>query len=241
MPPSNPHATAPRLFVPDALRTGAEIVPSAAQAHHLGTVLRARPGAAVRLFNGRDGEVLAHIITLKRDQARLLVAEQLRPQAVEGDLWLAFAPLKRDMTDLVAQKATELGAAAILPVFTARTNAGRVNTDRLRAIAVEASEQCERLTVPRVGEPVRLADLLAAWPAGRPLFAAIERADAPPPPAQFAAAALLVGPEGGFAPDELELLRRHADVRAVSLGPRVLRAETACIVGLALLQTPIGG
>lgn len=230
----------PRLFVPDALHPGAEVAASAGQAHYLGTVLRQGVGAAVRLFNGRDGEFVASLAAVRRERARLEVGAMLRPQAAEPDLWLAFAPLKRDATDLVVQKASELGAAALLPVFTARTNAARLNLDRLGAIATEAAEQCERLTVPRMADPLRLGEFLAAWPAGRPLFAAIERAAGSAPAPCPGPCGLLVGPEGGFAPDELELLRRHPDVTAVSFGPRVLRAETAAIVGLALLQAQIG-
>jgi 16S rRNA (uracil1498-N3)-methyltransferase len=142
---------------------------------------------------------------------------------------------------LVVQKATELGAAALVPVITEHGVAQRLNEPRLAAIAIEAAEQCERLTLPRLHAATSLADLLATWPPDRRLFAAIERADAPhlraaPPPA-----ALLVGPEGGFAPAELDALRRHPLVTPVSLGPRILRAETACLAGLALLQAPLCG
>jgi 16S rRNA (uracil1498-N3)-methyltransferase len=238
MPRTN---TSPRLFVPDNLREGAEIAASPAQAHHLGTVLRQPAGAALRLFNGSDGEWEARIATIRRDRATLLVGPLLRPQAPEPDLWLAFAPLKRDATDLVVEKATELGAAALLPVFTARTNTARLNPDRLRAIATEAAEQCERLTQPRMADPQPLADMLRAWPAGRRLVVALERAEVPPPRGCDSPTALLIGPEGGFSPEEATLLRRQDFVVPVSLGPRILRAETACIAGLALLQPPPRG
>lgn len=234
------HSTGPRLFVDQALHPGAELAASPAQAHYLGTVLRQAAGAKLRLFNGRDGEYLAHLAAIRRDRASFAVAECLRPQAPEPDVWLAFAPLKRDATDLVVQKATELGVAVILPVFTERTNTARLNLDRLRAIATEAAEQSERLTVPRMADPQRLVEMLAQWPAGRPLAVALERHDAPPLHPAAGPAGLLVGPEGGFAPAEVERLRRHADVAIISLGPRILRAETAAIVGLALLQaTPV--
>jgi 16S rRNA (uracil1498-N3)-methyltransferase len=167
------------------------------------------------------------------------VERQLRPQAAEPDLWLAFALLKRDATDLVVQKATELGAAAILPVLSARTNAARVNGERLAAIATEAAEQCERLSVPRIAPARPLAALLAEWPAERRLFAAVERSAAPHAgPAGPAPAALLTGPEGGFTPAELDALASHPFVQPVSLGHFVLRAETAAIAGLALLLAP---
>jgi 16S rRNA (uracil1498-N3)-methyltransferase len=204
------------------------------QAHYLSSVMRRAAGEPVLLFNGRDGEWSARIAGLKRDRASFAVEAMVRAQAPDSDLWLVFAPLKRDATDLVVQKATELGVAALLPVFSARTNAGRVNLERLAAIAMEAAEQSERLTVPEIRAPVPLLDLLAAWPAERCLAAAIERAGAAPVPED--AGALLVGPEGGFAPLELDALRAARFMSPICLGPRVLRAETAVIAGLALLQ-----
>jgi 16S rRNA (uracil1498-N3)-methyltransferase len=225
-----------RLFVNQPLAAGQAIEASPAQAHYLGTVMRRASGDTVRLFNGRDGEFGARIEVIGRHRATLLVERSLRMPGSEPDLWLAFALLKRDATDLVVQKATELGVAALLPVVTERTNAHRVNAARLAAIAVEASEQCERLTVPRVHTPCPLAKLLAAWEPGRQLFLAVERAAAPAIRPVHGPAALLVGPEGGFTPAELDAMRAHPFVTVVSLGPRILRAETACIAGLALLQ-----
>ena len=233
--------TVPRLYVPSGLHTGAEIAATPAQAHHLGTVLRRGPGDPVLLFNGRNGEWQARIATLRRERATLIVETQRRPQAPEPDLWLVFAALKRDATELVVQKATELGAAELHPVFTDRTITARLNESRLTAIAIEASEQCERLTVPTIQPPRPLRDILAAWPRDRRLFAAIERADAPPLRPAVPPAALLVGPEGGFTPTELDALQRHPLVTPVTLGPRILRAETACLAGLALLQAPLSG
>jgi 16S rRNA (uracil1498-N3)-methyltransferase len=209
-------------------------VPAAeGQAHYLGHVLRRAAGDRVRLFNGRDGEFSARIDSLRKDRAVFVAEARLRHQADGADRWLAFCVLKRDATDLVVQKATELGVSAILPVFSERTNAARVNLERLGAIAVEAAEQSERLTVPVIRPPARLFDLLAAWPRERVLAAAIERLDAPPPgpPAR----GLLVGPEGGFAPAELDALCGTSFIQPVSLGPLVLRADTAAIAGLALL------
>jgi 16S rRNA (uracil1498-N3)-methyltransferase len=230
------HTGSIRLFVDAALEGDAAVAATPAQAHQLGTVMRLAAGEKLRLFNGRDGEWLAAFRPAGKGRAVLEVAEQLRPQAPEPDLWLAFAVLKRDATDMVVQKATELGASAILPVFTRRSVAHRVNLDRLTAIAAEAAEQCERLTVPRLAAPVDLPALLHAWPPARPLFAAIERSPARALRPATAPAGLLVGPEGGYAPEEVELLSRHPFVEGVSLGPRILRAETAAIVGLALLQ-----
>jgi len=230
--------TIPRLYVPAALAAGTNVAATPAQAHYLGTVLRCGPNDPVHLFNGQDGEWHARIAELRRDRATLAVETQRRQQEPDPDLWLAFAVLKRDATDLVVQKGTELGASALWPIFTERTNAARLNETRLTAVATEAAEQCERLTIPVLHPPRRLPDLLATWPPGRTLYAAIERSNTTKPPPTSKPAGLLVGPEGGFTPAELDAMLRHPFVTVVSLGPRILRAETACIAGLALLQAP---
>jgi 16S rRNA (uracil1498-N3)-methyltransferase len=230
-----------RLHVDVALTAGASIEASPGQAHHLGVVMRRTVGDSVRMFNGRDGEWDGRIAWLSKGKATLLVETLLRPQQDDLDLWLVFGLLKRDTTDLVTQKATELGVSALLPVFTERTNVARVNEDRLRAIAIEAAEQSERLTVPRIQPPRGLDHVLAAWPHDRPLFVAMEREHLPSPDRLGTAAALLVGPEGGFGPHDRALLDHRDFVRRVSLGRRILRAETAAIVGLALLQAPSCG
>lgn len=228
-----------RLFIPGDLSPGAEVAVSAAQARYLGTVMRRSAGEQARLFNGRDGEWEARIGSIARNSAVLRVGGQLRPQTPDGaDLWLAFALLKRDATDLVVQKATELGVTALLPVVTGRTVATHVNLERLAAIATEAAEQSERLSVPAIHPPRKLNGLLETWPADRPLFAAFERTPAPPL-RPTSPAALLVGPEGGFTPEERLLLVTRG-VQPVSLGPLILRAETACLAGLVLLQTVTG-
>jgi 16S rRNA (uracil1498-N3)-methyltransferase len=230
-----------RLHITADLAEGAEIATTPGQAHYLGAVMRRAVGDPVLLFNGRDGEWEGRIAALRKDKGAFTVLRQTRAQAPEPDLWLVFAPLKRDATDMVAQKATELGASALLPVFTERTNAGRVNTERLAAIATEAAEQCERLSVPAIHAPRHLSEALADWPAGRRLVVAAERRDSPPVRPFDGPCALLIGPEGGFTPLELDLLARHAFVHPASLGPRILRADTAAIVGLALLQATSGG
>ncbi len=227
------HTDTPRLFVTGPLSAGAQIAASEAQAHYLVHVMRRSAGDFLRIFDGASGEWLARIVTSRRGAA-LAVETQTRPQVAEPDIWLVFAPLKRDATDLVVQKATELGASAILPVFTERSTTGRINMERAQATAREAAEQSERLSVPDVRPPGRLPDLLAAWPPGRRLALAVERSAPGPFPED--AGALLVGPEGGFSPHELDVMRRSSFICPVSLGPRVLRAETAAIVGLALLQ-----
>jgi 16S rRNA (uracil1498-N3)-methyltransferase len=226
-----------RLFLPFPLAEGQAVLVSAPQAHYLTTVMRRGVGDTVHLFNGRDGEFGASIAEIRRDQCRLAVGGRVLAQSAEPDIWLAFALLKRGPTELIVQKATELGASALMPLFTTRTSADRTNLDRLRAIAIEAAEQCERLTVPVIHPARALNAVLTAWPAGRRLIACFERgADLPMPRGLHGPSSLLIGPEGGFTDAELDAVRSRPFVVPVTLGPRVLRAETAAIVGLALLQ-----
>ncbi|HEX3991300.1 MAG TPA: 16S rRNA (uracil(1498)-N(3))-methyltransferase [Acetobacteraceae bacterium] len=227
--------TAPRLFVDEPLRDGAEIVASAEHVHYLRNVLRREAGDQVRLFNGVDGEWLARIIFGRRSV--MFVRELCRVQQPEAGPWLVFALLKRDATDLIVRQAVELGVSRLLPVITERTNAARVNGERLRAIAIEAAEQSERLTLPDIDAPQRLDAVLTNWPVQRLLFVAFERSWSGTPLAtsHIGNVALLVGPEGGFTPAERETLRRHDFVTPISLGPFVLRAETAAAAGLAQL------
>jgi 16S rRNA (uracil1498-N3)-methyltransferase len=226
----------PRLFVAAPLLEGVTVPATPGQAHYLGTVMRRSAGDPVVLFNGAEGEWQARIAHVRRDRAEFVVGHRLRPQAPEPDLRLLFALLKRDATDLVVRAATELGVSVIQPVLTARTNAGRVNQERLYAIATEAAEQSERLSVPVLHPPAPLERVLADWPDERRLAVAAERREGPSP---VGCGALLTGPEGGFTGPELDALRARPFVVAVSLGPRILRAETAVIAGLALLQAPL--
>jgi 16S rRNA (uracil1498-N3)-methyltransferase len=230
------HTTA-RLFVAEALSEGANLTASADQAHYLRTVLRCASGDAVRLFNGTDGEWLARMSFPRRDTVSLRIETQLRPQQPEAGPWLVFALLKRDATDLIVRQAVELGCSRLLPVITERTNASRVNGERLQSIAIEAAEQSERLTIPDIDPLQRLDVVLANWPSNRQLFVAFERSwsGAPTATSCMGDPALLVGPEGGFTSTERERLRRLNFVTPISLGPFVLRAETAAAAGLAQL------
>jgi 16S rRNA (uracil1498-N3)-methyltransferase len=233
----------PRLFTEEALSEGAEVEASPGQAHHLGTVLRRAAGDPVRLFNAGSGEHAATIAFLRKDRARFAVGACLRPPAPEPELRLLVAALKRDAMDWLVEKATELGATRIQPVLTRRTVADRANAARLSAIARGAAEQCERLSVPEVPEAMPLHRVLDAWD-GAKLVVAMERSAAAPlkqAAAGLAAPlALLVGPEGGFEGAELDDLRRRPFVVPAALGPRILRAETAAVAGLAALQALAG-
>ncbi|NKE46448.1 16S rRNA (uracil(1498)-N(3))-methyltransferase [Roseomonas frigidaquae] len=233
----------PRLYLDDTLAEGLVVEAAPGQAHHIGTVLRRGPGDEVRLFNPRDGEWAARIESIRKDRARFAVESQARAPVPEPECRLLVAALKRDAMDWVVEKATELGATRIQPVLTRRTVADRANAARLSAIARGAAEQCERLAVPEVTEAAPLHRVLDAWD-GVPLVVAMERSVAVParalalPPG--APLALLVGPEGGFMGAELDDLRRRPFVVPAALGPRILRAETAAVAGLAALQALLG-
>jgi 16S rRNA (uracil1498-N3)-methyltransferase len=234
-----------RLFVAAALTEGVAVALSREQTHYLASVMRAQPGEAALLFNGSDGEWLARIASLAKAGAALVPERRTRPQAPEPDLWLLAAPLKKDRTDLVTEKAAELGVSLLRPVFTRRTNAGRVNVERMRAHLTEAAEQCERLTITEVAEPAPLDKVLADWPEDRVLLF-LDESGGGPPLAQVLGAiagaplALLDGPEGGFDEDERRLIASRPFARAVGLGPRILRAETAAIAALAVVQALAG-
>lgn len=229
-----------RLFVGDALTSGATVAVGPDQAHYLANVMRVRVGDGITLFNGQDGEWRGRVDAVGKGRCVLAVDNRLRTQAPEPDLWLLFAPIKRSRLDMVAEKAAELGVSVIWPVLTRFTAMGRVNVDRLRANAIEAAEQCERLTVPEVREPATLRQVLDGWASERLLLVMDETGSGLPIAEAVAAAsepaAVLVGPEGGFAKSELDLLRDLPFVTPVSLGPRILRAETAAIAALSCWQ-----
>ncbi len=239
----------PRLYVETVLAAGAMVELDAERAHYLRNVLRLGEGDAVKLFNGRDGEWRASVQALGKRGGILQVQALLREQRDEPDLWLVFAPIKRARIDFIAEKATELGVSALAPVFTRYTAMSRVNVERLRATALEAAEQTERLSVPEVREPMPLASLLQSWPqerrllladesgGGLPIGAALRDMDAAERARPWA---VLVGPEGGFHRDELDLLRNLDFVTAVGLGPRILRADTAALAALSCWQALAG-
>ena len=230
-----------RLFVEAALGEGARVMPDDAQAHYLLHVMRAKAGDYLSLFNGRDGEWLARIADVSKRSCTLECEKQTRAQDGTPDVWLCFAPIKKTPADYVVQKATELGVRALQPVFTRRTIVTRVNQERMMANAVEAAEQSERLTVPDIREAITLDKLLRDWPAERRILFCDEGGDARPIAEALRntkekAFAILTGPEGGFDPAERELIRGQAFVTPVTLGPRILRADTAALASLAVLQ-----
>ncbi len=231
-----------RLHVTEPLSQGAEFAPGKEQAHYLLHVMRLHAGAELLLFNGRDGEWSARVTQASKRDIRLAVEAQTRPQEAPPDLELVAALVKRTRLETIVEKAAELGARRVRLVITRRTNADHTNVARLQAIAAEASEQTGRLDVPEVIAPEKLERLLDGWDASRRLMFCDEGGEARPileldGPGPWA---VLIGPEGGFAPDERERLRTLPFVTPVGLGPRVLRADTAAIAALALWQAKLG-
>ena len=234
-----------RLFVTGDLAPGAEVVLDGDQAHYLFTVMRLAAGARIAVFNGRDGEWHAEVVEVGKRRGRLVARDAGQVQRHPPDLWLLFAPIKKARTDFIVEKATELGAARIQPVFTRFTASERIRPDRLRAHAVEAAEQCGETYVPEVAEAVKIGDLLDGWDASRRLMFCDETRESVPAPEALQAAgrgpwAVLTGAEGGFAPEEAARLRGLPFVTAVTLGPRILRADTAAVAALTLWQATLG-
>jgi len=235
-----------RLFVDADLTAGAEIALEAGQAHYLRAVMRREVGETLYLFNGRDGEWLATLTALSKKAAAARPDRLVRAQSGGPDLMLCFAPIKGARLDFVAQKATEMGVSVIQPVITERTVVRNLRTDKLRANAVEAAEQCECMAVPEIREPVKLEALLGAWDAGRALVFCDEGGSHHPVEAlqaivgQSGAWAVLVGPEGGFSDTERDHIRGVPGALPISLGPRILRADTAAVAALALVQSILG-
>ncbi|KQT15907.1 MULTISPECIES: 16S rRNA (uracil(1498)-N(3))-methyltransferase [unclassified Bradyrhizobium] len=237
---------APRLFVDAPLVQDARVPLDRDQSNYLGNVLRLAAGAAVLAFNGRDGEWQAAIEGRKRPDA-LVILQQTRPQDRLADLTYVFAPLKHARLDYMVQKAIEMGAAALRPVLTRFTQASRVNTERMRANVVEAAEQCGILSIAAVAEPVPLERFLSQRPAGRLLIFCDEAAEVQDPVQSLQGARdaaegidVLIGPEGGFAEEERALLLRQPKILRLALGPRIMRADTAAVAALALVQAVLG-
>ena len=247
----------PRLLIDQDLRAGAEIALDEAQARHVGTVLRLNVGDHLRPFNARDGEWRARVTVREKRGMRVVLESLLREARTTADLDLLFAPVKRHATDLIVEKATELGVRRIRPIVTQRTIAETVRVDRLETIAREAAEQTERFDAPEVFDATPLPKALDGWDATRPLIYADESGDEADKAwggdtgrarsiAEAVAnlkaqrLALLIGPEGGFTPEERRMLRGLPYVVPVSLGPRILRAETAVIAALSVIQSTWG-
>jgi 16S rRNA (uracil1498-N3)-methyltransferase len=234
-----------RLFVAEDLEAGARIAASPEQAHYLVNVMRLSPGDELQLFNGRDGEWRAEVASIGKRACGLEVLARTRDQATGPDLDLVVALVKRPRLETIVEKAAELGARRLRLAVTERTNAERTNVARLAAIAVEAAEQTGRLDVPEIVPPEALDRLIADLPADRPLMFCDEAGEAAPAPAALAGKspgpwAVLIGPESGFSPRERALIRSLPVAVPVSLGPRILRADTAAIAALTLWQAALG-
>lgn len=237
--------TSQRVFVSGALGEGAEISATPEQANYLVKVLRLKPGAVLLVFNGTDGEWRARLDAVGKRSATLVIEEQVRPQTGGPDIDYLFAPLKHARLDYMVQKATELGVKRLRPVLTRHTIADRVNLERMRANVIEAAEQCGVLRVPDVAEPQKLAVVLANWEPTRTLVFCDEGAAMANPVEALrripaGPLAVLVGPEGGFAEEERAALLDKPFTRVVSLGPRILRADTAAVTALSLVNATLG-
>jgi 16S rRNA (uracil1498-N3)-methyltransferase len=234
-----------RLYVTEPLVADARVPAASEQAHYLVNVMRLKAGDELLLFNGRDGEWRARLAAAGKRACELEVIERTRAQQIGPDLDLVVALVKRARLETIVEKAAELGARRVRLAITERTNADHTRVERLQAVAVEAAEQTGRLDVPAIEAPQKLEPLLAAWPADRPLMFCDEAGDAPPALAALAGRdagpwGVLIGPEGGFSPRERALIRGLAQAVPVSLGPRILRADTAAIAALTLWQSALG-
>jgi len=239
--PAWPPKSLPRLFVREPISEGALIDLNAAQANYLGNVLRMSAGAELLVFDGTSGEWLARIADAAKKRMTLAVERRTRESETIPDVWLAFAPVKRTQTDWLVEKATELGAARLIPVMTRRTVAERVKLERLQSIAIEAAEQCGRTRLPEIAEPQELGNFLKGRDEARVLYFADEGGGGVAATSfKPGAAVILTGPEGGFTDEERALIRSAPNSIPVSLGPRILRAETAALAALAAYMTVAG-
>ena len=239
--PAWPPASTPRLYVEQPLDGAGEIAVAGPQAHYLSGVMRLQPGDPVRLFDDISGEWLAKVAHVGKRDMVLAVEAKLCPREAVPDLWLLMAPIKKGRIDWIVEKACELGIDRILPVITQRTIVDRVNTDRLRAHMIEAAEQCGRTALPTLDDAVKLDRLLAGWPSDRALLFADEAGGVPiAQVASKGAAAILIGPEGGFTDSERALIRALPAAQGVTLGPRILRADTAAVAAISLWMAAAG-
>ncbi len=236
-----------RLYVDHPLGAGQTVPLDRDQAHYLFGVMRLAVGARVALFNGRDGEWQAEVAEAGKRGGALACVEQSKPLQLPPDLWLIFAPIKKARTDFIVEKAAEMGAARIMPVATEFTNSERIRQDRLQAHAVEAAEQCGGTYVPEVAELQKLSTLLDHWPAERQLMFCDEAEvgqrlflDVSQNGAVVGPWAILIGPEGGFSEGERKRLHKMEQAHVVSLGPRILRADTAAVAAMTLWQHTLG-
>ncbi|MFK7744546.1 MAG: 16S rRNA (uracil(1498)-N(3))-methyltransferase [Roseobacter sp.] len=236
------HTAKIRLYVDHPLGQGQSVPVSRAQAHYLFGVMRMAVGGQVLVFDGKSGEWLADITEASKKAGVLTMVRRTRTLQMPPDLWLVFAPIKKARTDFIVEKAVEMGAARIVPVQTEHTNSGRIQRDRLQAHAVEAAEQCGGTFVPEVAEMIKLDRLLADWqPERKIMFCDEAQAGAVRAlPKQAGPWAILIGPEGGFSETERARLARHGQAHPVSLGPRILRADTAAVAAMTLWQSTLG-
>ncbi|QJU56680.1 16S rRNA (uracil(1498)-N(3))-methyltransferase [Sphingomonas sp. AP4-R1] len=238
--PAWPPASTPRLFLDQPLSDGALLTLDGAQANYLANVMRLKAGDPVRLFDDRTGEWLAETNDAGRRSVRLRITAKLREREAVPDIWLLFAPLKKDRLHYLIEKATELGAARLQPVLTQRSIVDKPNPERLRAHMIEAAEQCDRTALPELADQEKLTAVLANWPEDRALLFADEAGGQPIASVAPGAAAILIGPEGGFTDEERARIRAHPKAVPISLGPRILRAETAAAAALAAWMTLYG-
>lgn len=233
--PAWPPKSTPRLFVDRPLAEGNEVHVDGSAAHYLLGVMRLKAGAPVKLFDDRSGEYLATVASAGKRDLVLSIEARLREREAVPDLWLCQALVKKDRFDWIAEKSCELGIARFVPVLTARCVVDKVKEDRLRAQMIEAAEQCERTALPDIAPLAKLDRLLAEWPEGRLLYFCDERGGAPIGSAlKPGPGALLIGPEGGFTDEENAAIRAHPSAVPVSLGPRILRADTAAVAAMAV-------
>ena len=239
--PAWPPRSLPRLFVASSLGAGARVELDAAQANYLGNVMRLKQGDQLLLFDGTSGEWLAEVVDAGKKRMTLAVVEPTRPQESVPDLWLAFAPVKKGRVDWLVEKAVELGVARMVPVITRRTIVDKLNLERMRAHIVEAAEQCGRTALAEIDEPVKLEAFLKARDSSRTLYFADDTGGETAAGAfEPGPALILVGPEGGFTPDEAVAIREAPNAKAISLGPRILRAETAALAAVTAWMSAAG-